>query len=898
MTLHDDGRPQGGWRARLFRIVPYLGRRQGGEDLEQEMRLHVELERERLIDAGVAPEAAARAARRRLGNPALIREDARAVWGWGWLDGLGRDLRHAARGLRRSPGFTAVVVAVLGLGIGASTAVFSLVHGVLLSPLPFRDPGRLVTVQVHIREMEDRFPAFPASLRALEAWAACRDVCAGVAAARSSRSTLTGAGEPRSLQSAQVTANFFDLLGVAPAIGRRFRADDTAVGGPGVAMLTHDLWRGAFGGDARIVGRVLTLDDERVEVIGVLPESLWLPDLDRLMPLPAGGGGPPEIFRPLRYTPEQASRFGEFDYPAIVRLAPGISAEQARPELTALTREAFREAPFTMTPVVRPLDLQIVSDVRAGLGWLLAAVGAVLLVACVNVASLLSARGLRRRHELALRSALGGGAAHLVRHVLAESALLAGLGGVVGVGVAHACLRLAVAAAPLEVPRLGGVGIDGPALAVAAGAAVVCAIGCGLPPAWRASRTAPAAVLKADARTGGDRAWRRLGDLLVGAQVALTVVLLVAGGLLLASFVRLMGVDRGFEPASVVAVDLNLPASRYGPEGRIRLYDDLLARLAGTPVVASAGITQRLPLEGEAFVEALVPAGEASPDPTELAALVGNYRFVSPDYFRTLGMVLTRGRLFTEQDRTRPVAVVTAQTASRLWPGQEPIGRRFLRGNSPNRPSQEVVGVVGDARILGLDLDPGLVAYLPYWELAPPNVTVVARGGADTAAVLASVRESVRGLDPLLPVSNVRVLENVLAESVAVRRFLLQVTAGFASAGLALVCLGVFGTVSQRAVRQRREFAIRLTLGATRGRIVRHVCAQGLRPVAAGLAAGLAASLATARFIEALLFGVAPVDPVVLGGAALVVLGLGAVASLVPAASALRMPPARTLHAE
>ena len=315
-------------------------------------------------------------------------------------------------------------------------------------------------------------------------------------------------------------------------------------------------------------------------------------------------------------------------------------------------------------------------------------------------------------------------------------------------------------------------------------------------------------------------------------------------------------------------------------------------------MVSSAGITQRLPLEGEAFVEALVPAGEAPPDPAELAALLGNYRFVSPDYFRTLGMVLTRGRFFTEQERSRPVAVVTAQTASRLWPGQEPIGRRFLRGNSADRPSQEVVGVVGDARILGLDVDPGLVAYLPYWELAPPNVTVVARGGPDIATVLASVRESVRGLDPLLPVSNVRVLENVLADSVAVCRFLLQVTVGFAIAGLALVCLGVFGTVSQRAVRRRREFAIRLILGATRGRIVATCALQGLRPVAAGLSVGLVVSLATARFIEALLFDVAPLDPVVLGGVAVVVLGLGAVACLVPAARALQAPPARTLNAD
>ena len=883
------------WPAWLYRIVPYLGRRRARADLEDEMRLHFELERDRLLDAGLTPATAERTARRRLGNTALIREDTRSVWGWRWLDGLGRDVRVVARGLRRSPGFTAIVVAVLGLGIGATTAVFSLVHGVLLSPLPFRDPAQLVTVHIQVREMEERFPAFGASVLALEAWTECRDVCTGVAALRPSRSTLANAGEPRSLRGAQVTVNLFELLGLAPAIGRSFQAADVAVGGTGVAILTHGLWQGAFGGDPRIVGRVLALDDERVEVIGVLPESFWLPDLERLLPMSAGGAGAAEIFRPLRYTPEQARQFGMFDYAALVRLVPGITADQALPELTALTRTAFREFPVTVTPIVRPLATQIVGDVRAALWWLLSAVGAAFLVACVNVASLLTARGLRRRHELAVRSAVGGGTADLVRHTVAESALLAGLGGVVGVGVAHACLRLAVALAPLDVPRLGEAVIDGLALALAAGAAAGCAVVCGILPAWRASRTAPAAVLKADARAGSDRSWLRLGDLLVGAQVALTVVLLVTGGLLLASFVRVMQVDRGFDPASVVALDLNLPAARYDPVRRRQLYDDLLVQLAGAPGIESAGITQRLPLEGEAFVEALVPADVMPNDLVEMAALVGNYRIVSPAYFRTLGMVLMRGRLFTEQDRTRPVAVVTEQTASRLWPGQDPIGRGILRGARPDNPVH-VVGVVGDARILGLDVDPGLVAYLPYWDLPRLNVTVVARG--ETGSVVAAVRESVRGLDSRLPVSNIRVLDDVLAASVSIRQFLLQATAGFAIAGLALVGLGVFGTVSQRSVSRRREFAIRFTLGATRGRIVRELCAHGLRPVVAGLATGLVGSLAAAGFIDTLLFGVAPVEPLVLGCAALAVLGLAVCACLVPAVRTLRSPPAQTLHAE
>ena len=833
-----------------------------------------------------------------IGTPLLDRDRHLTVRGWPWVRHLGRDVRHAARGLGRSPGFATLVVAVLGLGIGTSTAVFSLIHSVLLSPLPFREPDQLVTAQIHIREMEDRFPALPASLLALEAWDECRDTCAGVAAVRPRTSVLTDSGEPRRLPGAEVTVNFFDLLGSGPMIGRGFRRADATVDGPGVAVLTHDFWQAAFGGDPLAIGRTLTLDDERVEVIGVLPDTFWLPSLDRLVPLTGAEADPVEIFRPLRYTPEAAGRFGEFDYPALLRLTPGATAEQATTELTALTREAFRAFPFTITPLVRPLDLQIAGDFRAPLGWLMAAVAALLLVACVNVASLLAARGLGRRHELAVRGALGGGTADLVRHALAESAVLAGLGGVVGVGVAYAGLRISDLAAPLQVPRLDEASVDGLALAVAAGAATVCAVACGLPSAWRAGRTSPAAVLKAGVDAGSDRPWHRLGDLLVSLQVTVTVVLLATGGLLLSSFVRVMAVDRGFEPASVVAVDLILPASRYDADSRTQFYDDLLARLSDAPGVASAGLTQTLPLEGESFVELLVPEDQVAADPVELAPLVGNYRFVSPDYFETLGMVLARGRSFTGEDRARPVAIVTAETAARLWPDQDPVGQRFVRGASPDRPPQEVVGVVVDARILGLDVDPGLVAYLPYWENAMPSVTVVTRSADESGTVVASVRDAVRGIDPLLPASNMRMLSDVLAESVAVRRFLLQVTAGFAVAGLVLIGVGIFGVVSERTLRRRHEFAVRWALGAPRGRIVRQVCVQGLRPVAIGLAAGLVGSFAAGQFIRGLLFEVDPLEFAVLACASLTVLGLGAAACLVPASRTLRVPPAHTLQAQ
>jgi predicted permease len=795
------------------------------------------------------------------------------------------ELRLALRALRATPLFTAVTVLMLALGMGATTAIFSLVNGVLLKPLPFREPSRLAIVQTTVREIRDRYPVLPANPRSFLAWQeGCRHTCGELTAMSASSATLSGEGEPENLRGALVSSNFFDMLGIPPLSGRTFRRDDAAAGSR-VVILTHALWSRRFGGRP-VIGRRITLDGQSFEIVGILPPWLHVPRFESLYPIRAVTGSP-EYFRPLVWSEEERQNAGDFDDIAILRLKAGASPQQAQEELTPLTEAAFRGTPIHPTPLVRRLDAHVVSGARRSLWLLLGAVVAALLVACVNVANLLGSRWMGRRRELAVRTAMGAGRGDLIRHVLVETMCLAGFGGALGVLFAHVFVRGLLVLAPVDLPRLDEVALDLPTLTFSATMMLASCLFCAVLPVVRAGRTRPAEVLKAGAHTTTDTAgWARARSLFVGAEVALSACLLIVAGLLLASFVRVLTLDPGFAVERRLGADFTLSTARYRTmEERVRFVERLLPAVRAIHDVERAAIVQILPLEGEATVDAFLPDYATTSIGLQT---VGNHYFASPDYFAAMGIPVVRGRTFAESDRGRRVAVVTEQTARTLWPGQEAIGRRFSRSR---REQWEVIGIVADARLVSLERPGGLVAYVPYWERTAPDVSLVLRTSARPEDVAGELRQAVRRLDPELPVMNVRTLSEVVERSVAARRFQLTLTLAFAAAGLVIACLGIYGVVAASVQRRRPELAIRLALGGSPQGVLLLVARQGFQPVLAGLTVGVGAAAAGAGAIRGMLFDVSPTDPGVMLLVSLVVLGVAALACLEPALRAARTPP-------
>ncbi len=864
------------------------------DGLEQEIGYHIEQEIQENIDRGLSAREARRRALLKFGNVVLVTEDTRGVWRRGWLADVLRDYRLTVRGLWRSPLFTTVTVATLSLGIGATTAVYSFVDGVLLSPLSYPAPDRLVVVQEVVPAISDEIPVMPVNLRSVVAWQReCRTTCRELVAVSPSDVALTGAGTPEALQGARVSPGFFKLLGTEPLLGRTFRPDEDDLGRARVAVLTYGFWQRRYGGDPAVLGRTLTLDDEPVEIVGVLPSSFRFPRFDELSPT-ALWSGRPEFFEPFTYTAAAAQEVGNFNYLALLRLPPEVTLTQATAELDIITAEAFSDSPIHPYTRLLPMLDQVVGDARRPLWLLLAAVMAMLAVASVNVANMLGVRWLERRRDLAIRRAIGAPPHDAVLRAVRESLLLAVAGGLGGVVLAYAALQGLLAAAPVGVPRLDEVAIDRSVFAVSVGVTLVCGLLCGLVPAWRARRVDPIEAIKANVPAG-----RRPGaspSVLVGLEVALGVALVVVSGLLLSSFVEVMNVERGFDVDRILAVDVHLPQPRYGDaDARVRLYTEVLRGVADAPGVLAAGMVQRLPLEGVSQIDTLARADDTRP----LAERsIANYRMVSPDYARTMGIAITRGRMFTDVDRERRVIVVSEQTARTLWPGEEPVGRLVSRSNAGEDP-YEVVGVVADARILELETDAGLVAYLPYWERPSFSFgTIVVRSEANPAVMLPVVTAAFERVDPTLPLQNIRSMQTVLENAVGDRRFQLAMTAGFALTGLLLVGLGVYGVVASTVERRRGELALHLALGATTQRVLAMVVGRGLQPVVLGLTIGLATAVVGGRLIASLLYEVAPHDWVVLTAATVVVLGVALTACLVPARRAVRTSPTLLLKAE
>jgi predicted permease len=825
---------------------------------------------------------------RAMAHDGVVRLDERPGAGR-WLTAALGDLQHAVRALAASRTFTITAAITLALAIGATTAMFALVDGVLLAPLAYHDAGRLALVQQIVPELGDRYPRVGANPRSFRAWTEhCRQTCDELVAMASAEATLTGGGEPEGLRGARVTANVFAFLGLRFVAGGAFAAAAEAAGAEPVVIVSRSLWTRRLSSDPAIVGKTIELEGIATRVVGVLDDAPAFPVLADLYEMRTEPGARAEFFRPLVWTPELVRSWGEYDNVALARLKPGVTVAQTNAELDAITEASFRDAPIHPRTLVQPLHDRLLGPWRRPMWLLLAAVGAALTIACVNVANLLAGRWFGRARELAIRTAMGASARDLRRFVGAESLVLGAIGGSCGVATAWAALRAVVWLAPAAVPRLENVHLSGLSVLVAAVVAAACALLCAALSSAQVLRTEPAALLKAASHTmtGGPRAVR-VRQWLVGVEIALTAALLVVGGLLVASMQQLLDVDPGFNAARVLTVDLRLPNVRYPtPESRNQFIDQLLSAVEHAPGVEAAGIVRRLPLKGEASVDGVIAPGDTRP-PAEQP--VANYLQISPKYFRAVGIRLVAGRWITAADRGQNVALISERTARAVWPDGDAIGKRLTRSNRSR--SWEVVGIVADARLVGLDRAPGLTVYAPYWSASTSDFSLAVRTYLEPASALGAIRRTVNAIDATLPLQRVTTLDAVVDDTLATRRFQLRLMLGFAGAGILLACLGMYSVVAAAAERRTSEFALRLALGADRMTIVRAVLREAMSPVLVGVIVGVAGGVAGATFLAALFYEVAPYEPAVLLFATVVILATALAASLIPAARAMRTDP-------
>ena len=802
------------------------------------------------------------------------------------------EFRYAVRGLMLDRAFAAMVVLSLAVGIGANTAIFSLVNGVLLRPPGYRQPDRLMTISQVAPKLLKSYPALPVNIAIYREWRRQLTSFEHLAIARANAFNMTGSGEPEQLRGAVVSADTFTVLGVQPQIGRGFEESEDAAGRDRVVILADSLWRRRFHADPEIVGRKILLDGTPYRVVGVMPEWFHFPRAEKVGARSLGEWV--EIYKPLGYENDDLTlRMGDFNYWATARLRPGVSQAKAQAELNVVQAGISARLPgdLDLHAYLMPLEDRMVGDVRQGLILVMAAVGAVLMVLCVNLANLSLARAAGRARDSAISTALGASRARLVRHSLAESIVLALAGGGLGVLLAYWGLRALLLAAPVDLPRLHDVQVDTRVLLFALAISLATGLVFGILPALRGAASSPYETLKGGSRSNTEgRGGMRLRSLLVSLEVGLSAALLVTAGLLISSFVRLMAVDKGFNVERVIAVNVSLLGSKYPKDAqRPAFFKRVLEKAAAMPGVQSASLVSALPLEGETWIDIVGTEHDARPL-VELPST--NVRFISPGYFRTLAVALRDGSDFEEKDRNRKVCIVSASLAQRLWGTQNPVGRKL----NDNDTLLEVAGVTPDFRSTSLDRDPVNMLYIPYWQRPRLGASLLVRTAMDPRSLAATLRRAVWDIDAEATVPEVRTLEEVLALSVAGRRFQMMLVLLFAAAALALAAFGTYGVLSYAVTRRTAEMGIRMALGAEQGDVLRMVLRQGMLPVFAGLACGAAAALAIGRYLESLLYHVSPRDPVAFAVSGTVLLLVSAGACLIPAVRATRVNPIEALR--
>jgi len=873
-------------------------------EVDEELAFHLEMRMRELIARGHSPEAAREAALRRFGDVAQARavcrqlgkERDRIMQRRDYLSELRQDVIYGARQLWKNPGFAAIAIFTLALGLGGTTAIFSIVHAVVLQPLPFKDPDRLVMTAEVFRGDASMADVSPGNFIA---WQTRNRVFSQMAAAEFAGFNLADPGQvPERISGARVTADYFTLLGVTPQIGRTFTADDAQEGRDGVAILSDRLWRRSLGARADIAGRELRLNGRAHTVIGVMPPSFdFESDGD-------------EVWVPFVVTPALAANFDYHYLGAYGRLKPGVTLAQARDEMKRLGEQLRLEQPnhnVDRTATANPLMETYVSRHRARLFVLLGAVGFVLLIACGNIANLLLARGAMRTSELAIRTALGASRGRVLRQLLTEGLLLAFCGTTLGLAIAAVIIRLFIGLSPERLPRLESAGLNA---TVVIFAFVLTAVSCvlfALVPAFRASRQSGSESLRLG-RSGGLAMHRdRVRTALIVVEVALVVPLLVGAALLVRTAISLQHVDLGFRPSNVISGRVTLPRADYPDAGRMaaayaRIVDDVRT----LPGVQSASLVSQAPLGGGGNSNGLIPEGR----PLVVAStILSRFRLVTPEYFKTMGIPLKRGRLFGPEDRrdTTRAMIVSESLAAQAWPGQDPIGRRVACCEAAPDGSplwKTIVGVVQDVRWSGVMAGAASPEfYLPVeqapeaaWTWLAGTLYITARVQGEPQQIVQAMRQRIAAVDPNVPLFNVQTMDERVAASTAGTRFNTALLMALGLIGMTLAAVGIYGVIAFFVGHRTQEIGVRLALGATPGDVLALVIRQALRPVIAGVVLGVVAALATSRLMASQLFGVTARDPMALAIGVAALIGVGLLAAIVPARRASRIDPTRALN--
>ena len=792
------------------------------------------------------------------------------------------DMRFGTRQLLKAPGFTIVAVLTLAVGIGATSAIFSVVNGVMLRPLPYPESDRIVRV-MEVLPQYGRFAVAPANF--LD-WRNQNQVFERIATYTTGNDTFIGSEGPERIPRVLVSWDTFELLGVAPILGRTFRKDEDLPNQNNVIVISHGMWQRRFGSDANILGRTINISGAPVSIVGVMPAGFYFASRTA------------EFWRPIALDPAKASRGGHY-VQVVARLKPGVTVQQADSEMKGLAAQLAKQYPNQSADesadTVLWQDL-IVGPIRPMLLTLFAAVGVVVLIACANVAHLLLVRASVRERELAIRSAMGAGRSRLVLQMIAESFLLALAGGAAGVLLAYLAIAPIQTLGATSIPRVADITLDRNVLAFTLLVTIATGFVFGLAPAWQAARSGIGGVLKESGRSTGPRGHRMRGVLLV-AEVALSLVLLVGAALLIRSFARLTNINPGFAPEHVLSFQVSLPQTAYpDDQRRDAFFDRLLERLRATPGVRTAGMIQTLPILDDYMLSFSIQGRPPAAPGQELSA---NFRVASPGYFESLAIPLMRGRTFTENDRAKSpmVAVIDDAFAQRHFPGEDPMGRGLDIGNGTDG-FYEIVGVVGSVRHEGLDSSPRPTMYIPYKQDVFSGMVVMARTEGDPAQFVGTARQVVRELDPTLPAFALRPLSEVVTLSVAQRRFSMLLLGVFALVALFLAAVGLYGVVAYAVSQRTQEIGLRMAIGAQRGDVLRLVLGGGMKLALVGVAIGIGGALVLSQYVATMLFEVTRFDATSYAGMAAVLLAVSALACYVPARRAMRVDPLVALRAE